>query len=105
MSIDKQGLLPQPLEESVPQEIFKGEVKSWAGEIGVHYERITIRPMTTKWASCSSKGNLTFDRDLLYQPAEFRRKVIIHELLHLKIPNHGKLFRALERAYMNGQNT
>jgi len=28
--------------------------------------------------------------------------VILHELLHLKIPNHGKLFRSLLRAYLPG---
>lgn len=29
-----------------------------------------------------------------------RRRVIVHELLHLKIPNHGPLFKALEKAYL-----
>jgi len=43
----------------------------------------------------------TFDTDLLRQPADFRQKAIVHELLHLKYPNHGKLFRALERAYLS----
>jgi len=57
--------------------------------------------MKHKWVSCSNKGNLTFDKELLTQSAEFRRKVIIHELLHLKIPKHGKLFTALEKAYLN----
>jgi hypothetical protein len=28
--------------------------------------------------------------------------VIVHELLHLKVPNHGKLFRALMKAYLAG---
>lgn len=55
--------------------------------------------MKRKWASCSSKGNLTFDEALLYQPAEFRREAIVHELLHLKIPNHGKVFRRLLEIY------
>ena len=27
-------------------------------------------------------------------------EVIVHELLHLKVPNHGRLFRALLRAYL-----
>ena len=31
---------------------------------------------------------------------EFRSKVIVHELLHIKVPNHGKLFRTLLRAYL-----
>jgi len=54
--------------------------------------------MKTKWASCSSRGRLTFDTGLLRQPAEFRARVIVHELLHLRLPNHGPLFRRLLEA-------
>jgi predicted metal-dependent hydrolase len=92
--------LPPPLEESIPVEVFKSEVRAWAQRIGVEPQTITVRPMKRKWASCSSKGNLTFDTDLLRQTAEFRRKAIVHELLHLKVPNHGKLFRSLERSHL-----
>lgn len=88
------------LENSIPGELFKSEVKAWAQRMEVEPGTVTLRPMKNKWASCSSKGNLTFDTDLLYQPADFRRQVIVHELLHLKVPNHGKLFRVLERAYL-----
>jgi predicted metal-dependent hydrolase len=56
--------------------------------------------MRRKWASCSSKGRLTFNTDLLREPATFRREVIVHELLHLKLPNHGKVFKSLLRAYL-----
>ena len=103
MSKDKNELRPS-LESSVPKEIFKSEVRSWAEKIGVEFNSITIRPMTTKWASCSSKGNLTFDSDLLEQPAAFRRKTIVHELLHLKYPTHNKLFTAMEKAYLERDN-
>jgi predicted metal-dependent hydrolase len=37
---------------------------------------------------------------LLAQPADFRRQEIVHELLHLRVPNHGKLFKAHLRAYL-----
>lgn len=89
-----------PLEEAVPADLFKAEVRAWARRIGVEPTSITIRPMRRKWASCSSQGRLTFSVDLLRQPASFRREVIVHELLHLKIPNHGTLFRSLLRAYL-----
>ena len=89
------------LEDSVPTELFKAEVRAWAKRIGVEPVAITLRPMTRKWASCSSKGRLTFDTDLLREPAPFRREVIIHELLHLKVPNHGPVFRRLLGAYVN----
>ena len=99
MGLDKKDL-PPPLEESIPEEVFNSEVRAWVGRMGVEPQVITLRPMKRKWASCSSKGNLTFDTDLLRMPADFRRRAIVHELLHLKYPNHGKMFRAMERAYL-----
>lgn len=90
----------QPLEQAVPQDVFRAEVEAWAKRIGVTPREVRIRPMKRKWASCSSRGRLTFSTDLLWQPADFRREVIVHELLHLKIPNHGRLFKALLKAYL-----
>lgn len=99
--IDKSELKPlKPLEQTIPADIFKAEVLAWAKRIKVQPSEIHIRPMKRKWASCSSKGRLTFDTELLRQPAKFRAEVIVHELLHLKIPNHGPLFRSLIRAYL-----
>jgi predicted metal-dependent hydrolase len=81
----------QPLEETVPAEIFKTEVQAWARKIGVEPKEIQLRPMKRKWASCSTNGRLTFDTDLLRQPADFRREVIVHELLHLKVARNPQL--------------
>jgi predicted metal-dependent hydrolase len=89
-----------PLELTVPIDLFKTEVRAWARRIGVAPRAIHVRPMSRKWASCSSNGRLTFSADLLRQPAAFRAEVCIHELLHLKVPNHGRLFRALLRAHL-----
>ncbi len=86
--------------EPISAHAFKGEVRAWAERIGVQPAAVHIRPMQRKWASCSSGGRLTFDTGLLAQAAVFRDEVIVHELLHLKVPNHGKLFRQLTRAYL-----
>ena len=91
------------LEETIPAEIFKAEVNAWAKKIGVEPKEVHLRPMKKKWASCSSKGRLSFNTDLLREPAAFRREVIAHELLHLKLPNHGRVFRSLLRAYLADQ--
>lgn len=94
-----------PLEDAVPADLFKSEVLAWAKRIKVMPKEIHLRPMKRKWASCSSSGRLTFATDLLQQPAEFRREVIVHELLHLKVPNHGPLFRSLLKAYLSDRIT
>lgn len=91
----------QTLEEAVLADLFRAEVEAWARRIGVAPREVRIRPMKRKWASCSSRGRLTFSTDLLRQPNEFRRAVIVHELLHLKVPNHGRLFKALLAAYLD----
>lgn len=101
MTVEKQHLTDtRPLEETVPAEVLKSEVRAWAGRIGVQPKEIHLRPMTRKWASCSSNGRLTFNTDLLREAAPFRAEVIVHELLHLKLPNHGRVFRALLKAYL-----
>lgn len=89
-----------PLEELIPADLLKAEVRAWAARIAVQVREIHIRPMTRKWASCSTSGRLTFDAALLAEPSELRAEVIVHELLHLKVGNHGKLFRSLVRAYL-----
>ncbi|WP_322794104.1 M48 family metallopeptidase [Bellilinea sp.] len=88
------------LEEALPVDLFITEVQAWARRLEVTPREIRLRPMKRKWASCSSRGRLTFDTNLLNQPPDFRREVIVHELLHLKVPNHGKLFKALLKAYL-----
>ena len=56
--------------------------------------------MSRKWASCSSHRCVCFAEMLLEQPFAFQEYVIVHELLHLRVPNHGKLFKSLLSAYL-----
>ena len=89
-----------PLEQVVPKELFKAEVTAWAKRIGVEPKEVHIRPMKRKWGSCSTNGRVSFNDELLSQHASFRKRVIVEELLHLKVPHHGKLFKALLKAYL-----
>ena len=62
--------------------------------------QLRLQPMRHKWASCSTRGTVSFSTEVLAQSPAFREYVIVHELLHLKVPNHGKLFKTLLRAYI-----
>ena len=77
------------------EDAFRARVREWAGKIGVQPVEVHLRAMRRKWASCSSRGRLTFDTGLLGQERDFADYVIVHELLHLRVPNHGKLFKSL----------
>lgn len=89
-----------PLEETSSVKLFKAEVEAWAKRIGVEPKEIYIRMMKNKTPTCSSKGRLTFNTDLIREPSSFRLEVIVHELFHLKIPNHGSVFKELLRAHL-----
>jgi hypothetical protein len=79
---------------------FKSQVMQWAERIRVRPRQVRIQRMRRKWASCSTSGTVSFSTEALSQPSDFREYVIVHELLHLKVPNHGKLFKTLLRAYI-----
>jgi predicted metal-dependent hydrolase len=81
---------------------LKDQVSPWASKIGVRPVRVQIRPMTKKWASCSPSGRICLSKDLLREDRAFQQVVIVHELLHLRVHNHGKLFKSLMSAYLPG---
>ena len=79
---------------------FKERVRSWAEKLDARVTSISVRPMTTKWASYSTTGRLTFDALLLELREQLQDYVIVHELLHFHAPNHGKLWKSLMRAHL-----
>lgn len=77
------------------REIICARVEYWARRLNVRPRRIRVQHMTRKWGSCSTSGIVTFAADLVNQRSRFQDFVIAHELLHLRVPNHGRLFKAL----------
>ena len=82
------------------KEEFKARVRDWAGALDVRVQSLAVRPMRNKWASCSTSGNLNFNAELLELDRELGDYVIVHELLHFFVPNHGKLWKSLMRAHL-----
>jgi len=79
---------------------FKARVLEWAEKLGVKVRSLSVRPMRNKWASCSTAGNLAFNAELLELDRELGDYVIVHELLHCFVPNHGRLWKSLMYAYL-----
>lgn len=82
------------------KEEFKDRVKEVAGKMDIQVKTLALRPMKNKWASCSTDGNLNFNKQLLNLNKELGDYVIVHELLHFNVPNHGKLWKSLMTAYL-----
>lgn len=81
-------------------ETFKNRVQRWSDKLEANISSVAVRAMTTKWASYSSSGRVTFDSFLLQVREELQDYVIVHELLHAHVPNHGKLWKSLMRAHL-----
>jgi predicted metal-dependent hydrolase len=82
------------------REEFKARVLEWAAKFDVKVHGLFVRPMRNKWASCSTAGTLSFNDELLGMERDLGDYVIVHELLHFSVPNHGKLWKSLMRAHL-----
>lgn len=74
---------------------FKAKVHQWAERLDVQINWLGVREMRNKWASCSTNGNLNFNTELLSFDEDLQNYIIVHELLHFSVPNHGKLWKSL----------
>lgn len=68
---------------------------------GISCKSISVRRMKTRWGSCTTKtGAIRINLDLIHYPDSCLDYILLHELLHIRIPNHGPRFKALMTRYM-----
>ncbi len=97
--------------KAVPDETLRAEAKAWliprlatlAAEHGFAYNKVFIKNNVSNWGSCSTKGNINLNMQLMRLPEELRDYVILHELCHLKQLNHGPEFHAMLNSLCGGR--
>ena len=65
--------------------------------------RVAIKNNVSNWGSCSSKGNINLNMRLILLPEHLQDYVILHELCHIRYPNHGPAFHALLDSLLGGE--
>ena len=74
--------------------VFPERAAYFAPLVGVRYGRVSVRKQRSKWGSCSTAGNLSFNCLLLLAPPEVLDYVVVHELCHRLEMNHSPRFWA-----------
>ena len=64
-----------------------------AQQHGFNYNRLTVRQQKSRWGSCSSRNDISLNVKLTCLPMELMDFVILHELVHTRIKNHGPDFK------------
>ena len=86
--------------ESVIEETDAGEarkflvqkLKTLADQHGFKVGNVSVRKQKTRWGSCSVNNNISLNINLIHLPQQLATYVILHELLHTRIKNHGRQF-------------
>ena len=77
------------------RELLPRRLSELAERYGFSYGRVFIKHNSSNWGSCSARGNINLNLNLVRLPQLLRDHVILHELCHLRHPNHGPEFHAL----------
>ena len=92
--------LPAPTSQQTSPAELRAWLAAWAQRLDVQPGRVQFREMYRKWGSCSSKGNITLNTALCDLSPDLAEYVVLHELVHLRVFNHGKDFKALMSTHM-----
>lgn len=102
-SVDPSSAIPQKALRDVLAEVLREEAKIllpqklsyFSDQYGFHFHKVTIKHNSSNWGSCSRAGNINLNLNLIRLTEPLCDYVLLHELCHLKEPNHGPRFHAL----------
>ena len=66
-----------------------------AARYGFIYNKVTIKHNASNWGSCSSKGNINLNLNIVRLPKVLQDYILLHELCHLRHQDHGHSFHLL----------
>ena len=106
--IERNGPPELPPAPSIDREAARRHLTARLAELaalhGFTYSRVTIRCQKTRWGSCSAKNAISLNAYLTLLPGHLADYVILHELVHTRVKNHGPRFwEALDRLCGNAR--
>lgn len=95
--VDEPLLSPGEIESmrEEAKKVLPARLSELARKYSFEYNQVRIKHNVSNWGSCSRKGNINLNLNLMRVPEDLRDYVILHELCHLRHPNHGPEFHTL----------
>jgi predicted metal-dependent hydrolase len=62
---------------------------------GFHYKSVAVKRLKSRWGSCGPQADITLNIFLMQLPWSLIDYVLLHELVHTKVHNHGRDFWSL----------
>jgi predicted metal-dependent hydrolase len=90
-AVDLRGAIEPDL-RALAREELGPRLHELAAEHGLTVKRLTIRNQRSRWGSCSRSGTIALNYRLVQMPGAVSEYVLLHELMHLKQPNHSRRF-------------
>ncbi len=81
-----------PIDRQAARKFLVDRLDYLAKQYGFNYKRVFIRNQKTRWGSCSHRNNINLNMKLVRLPQELIDYTILHELVHTRVKDHGKLF-------------
>lgn len=82
------------------EEVVKKSIQEYSKLLSVTPNKVRIRDIKYAWGSCSSKRNITINKQLALKGESEIKYVVLHEMCHLKHMNHSEQFWNLVESYM-----
>lgn len=79
--------------------LFPPLLERLARDCGIEYGRLTIRSQKTRWGSCSARGHISLNDQLLFLPTATVEYLMIHELCHRRHLNHSRDYWRLVESF------
>jgi hypothetical protein len=85
------------------REYLPGRLAQLAAKCGFRYNGLTIRNNKSNWGSCSSRNTISLNLHLMKLPDHLIDFILLHELVHTRVKNHGPEFWKMLDAVTGGQ--
>jgi predicted metal-dependent hydrolase len=84
---------------NIALKLIKENTKRLADKFNLKYKSVSVKNQSSRFGSCSHSGSLNFNWQIILFPVPIFEHIILHELTHLIVKNHSKMFWELLGSY------